>query len=228
MKEEVAGMALTKKKYASNKKYNDKTYELLGFRSRKEERLDELIVLGAEKTNQTKSMYMKNAIKSQLVRDGITIDMLPSDSKYVPVTEAARPKQYLIYMVTEWMIDNPEDFQAYIDKTGLFFEEYVTCFQTLKAAKDYIKNKYKRKAHPEQWCYTIYGRSFEAKNKRDAYDLYRQMVQDALKLETDSLNNATDDDSIILEFISILEEQKKPEYVEVLNYEIAKEDMITN
>ena len=178
-------VGITKKQYETNKKYNDKTYEQLGFRSRKDERLDELITLGAEKTGQTKSMYMKGAIQSQLTRDGITIDMLPADSKYTPLApEPKQPRRYMIYIITErWTIDD-EDAP----------DKYIAIFPTLKAAEKYARNKLERKPYPADWTYTIYGRYMEGENQRDAWDKLKVMVKN--ELETDRLNGGKDDDGL--------------------------------
>lgn len=219
MEDEVLDMGkMSRKKYESNKKFNDKTYEQLGFRSRKEERLDELIAIGADKKNVSKSSYMIDAIKTQLSHDGITIDMLPQDTRYTPQLEAKTPKRYLVYMVTEKFLDesDPNSPEDEFEFDFIFNpEEYVSVFQTLKAARDYIANKFKRKAHPEQWAYTIYGRSFETKNKRDAYDAYRQMAYDTNNI----VNGPSEDGDMVFDFVQVMEEKQKPEYVEVVRYE---------
>jgi hypothetical protein len=131
-------------------------------------------------------------------------------------------------MVTEWMDDQwtndpvsqrPEEKDMF-DYFDLRMEEYVSVFQTLKAARDYIANKFKRKAHPEQWGYTIYGRSFETKNKRDAYDAYRQMAYDANSIA----NGPLEDEGSVLDFVQVMEEKQKPEYVKVVKYKDVNKD----
>lgn len=216
-------VGLSKKRYESNKRYNDKTYDRLGFVARKEERLDEMIALGAEKSNKTKSVYMKDAILAQLSRDGITIDMLPTDGKYTAPVEPNEAKQYEINLVTEWMLEDDFTYQTYFDHPEWFFEYYVSVFQTVKAAKDYIRNKFKRKAHPEQWGYTIYGRSFEANTKRDAYDAYREMVKEAIA-EADEMLAVADDGDEVKDFLQILNEKQEPDLVEPVTYDDVKGD----
>ena len=185
MKDEVNGVGITKKQYETNKKYNDKTYEQLGFRSRKDERLDELIALGAEKTGQTKSMYMKGAIQSQLTRDGITIDMLPVNSKYIPpAPEPKQPRRYMIYIITERFSLDDNDAP----------EKYIAMFPTLKAAEKYAKAKFERKPYPADWTYTIYGRYMEGDNQRDAWDKLKVIVKN--ELEIDRENGGKDDDGL--------------------------------
>lgn len=161
-------VALTKKQYESNKRFNDKTYEQLGFRSRRDERLDELIALGAEKTQQTKSMYMKNAIQAQLARDGISIDMLPVDAKYTPPEpESQQPKRYMVYMITE---------QYEYNNDPALQNKYIACFPTLKAAEKYAKGKLDKKAYPADWVYTIYGRNVEGNNKTEAWNTLKALI----------------------------------------------------
>ena len=161
------GVALTKKQYESNKRFNDKTYEQLGFRSRKDERLDELIAMGAKKTGQTKSMYMKSAIQAQLARDGITIDMLPHDTKYIPPEpEPKQPKRYMIYMITERYIND-----------RMTDNKYIACFPTLKAAEKYAMNKLDKKIYPADWTYTIWGRYIEADKQVDAWNTLKDLIR---------------------------------------------------
>lgn len=224
MKDEVIGVGITKRQYETNKKYNDKTYEQLGFRSRKAERLDELIALGAEKTGQTKSMYMKSAIQSQLTRDGITIDMLPVNSKYIPpAPEPKQPKRYMIYMVTTWDA-TPEEYEEVLAGNGFVFEEYVSVFQTLAMAKKYIANKYAKKPYPEQWYFTIYGREIEAENKLEAANKYRQMTKDAIAEE----NRGLDSEEGTEEFTVLLNKYRKPDYVEIVKYDGVRDDKEEN
>lgn len=205
MKDEVIGVGITKRQYETNKKYNDKTYEQLGFRSRKAERLDELITLGAEKTGQTKSMYMKSAIQSQLTRDGITIDMLPVNSKYVPPTpEPKQPKRYMIYMITErFFLDDPD-----------FPEKYIAIFPTLKAAEKYARNKLERKPYPADWTYTISGRYIEGENQRNAWDKLKVIVKN--ELETDRLDGIGEDG---LSWLDRVNRDYPAEYVDTIKRE---------
>lgn len=205
MKDEVISVGITKRQYETNKKYNDKTYEQLGFRSRKAERLDELIALGAEKTGQTKSMYMKSAIQSQLTRDGITIDMLPVNSKYIPSTpEPKQPKRYMIYIITErFFLDDPDSP-----------EKYVAIFPTLKAAEKYVDNKLDRKAYPADWTYTISGRYIEGGNQRDAWDKLKVIVKKELK--TDRLDGIREDG---LSWLDRVNRDYPAEYVDTIKRE---------
>lgn len=212
MEDEVLDMGRSSEaRLRATAKYNSKTYEKVSFDSRKEYRLTELVNYAAKKKGVSKAQYIENAIQSQLAHDGITIDMLPTDIEYTPQLEAPAPKRYLVYMVTEKFLDESDEEFDFIFNP----EEYVSIFQTLKAAKDYIANKFKRKAHPEQWAYTIYGRSFETKNKRDAYDAYRQMAYDANSI----VDGPLEDGDMIPDFIQLMEEKQKPEYVEVVKYE---------
>lgn len=205
MKDEVNGVGITKKQYETNKKYNDKTYEQLGFRSRREERLDELIALGAEKTEQTKSMYMKNAIQSQLARDGITIDMLPVDSKYTPpAPEPKQPRRYMIYIITERFSLDDDDAP----------EKYIAMFPTLKAAEKYAKAKFERKPYPADWTYTILGRYIEGDNQRDAWDKLKVIVKK--ELEADRLNGIGDDG---LNWLDRVNRDYPVEYVDTIKRE---------
>ena len=198
-------------KMKANAKYQKKAYDTITFISRREEMLREQICFASEKEGISKTQYIIKSIKTQLAHDGITIDMLPQDAKYAPQLEAKTPKRYLVYMVTEKFLDESDEEFDFIFNP----EEYVSVFQTLKAAKDYIANRFKRKAHPEQWAYTIYGRSFETKNKRDAYDAYRQRAYDANSI----VDGHLEDGDMVLDFVQVMEEKQKPEYVEVVKYE---------
>jgi len=220
----------SKAKLRANAKYNAKTYEKVSFDSRKEYRLTELVNYAAALKKISKAQYIESAIQSQLAHDGITIDMLPVDSKYIPPAETKQAKQYMIYLVTEWMEDDSEWFELDVDDSDDIavedfdfdyrHEDYVSIFQTLKAAKDYIRNKFKRKAHPEKWGYTIYGRVFEANTKRDAYDMYREMAQEALeKVEKSLIDAEADDGGAILDFVRLLKDEQEPDYVEDVKYE---------
>ena len=196
-------------KLRANAKYNKKIYESIGVRSRKENRIGDLLDLASKKTNKTKSVYVIDAIQSQLARDGITIDMLPDASQPVtPVVEVKQPKQYLVYMITSWMV-NEEDFQ-----------EYVSTFGTLGSAKTYIKNKYSKKPYPNEWFFTIYGRMIEADTKLEATNKYRQMTMEAVKEEQ---NNWMNPDGYY-DFLHILEEKYgEPESVEIVKYDDVKD-----
>ena len=60
----------------ANNRYNAKTYDQLRCNYRKEERLNELVELAAEKHNISKAEYMLTAIRFKLESDGVTIDQL--------------------------------------------------------------------------------------------------------------------------------------------------------
>lgn len=179
------GVALTKSRRKANDKYNQKAYESIAFRSRKEKRLGELLAFASEKEGVSKTVYVEKAILEKLTRDGITIDMLPADSKYTPpAPEPKQPRRYMIYIITErWAIDDDDAP-----------EKYVAIFPTLKAAEKYARNKFERKPYPADWTYTIYGRYMGGDNQRDAWDKLKVLVKK--ELETDRENGGKDDDGL--------------------------------
>lgn len=223
MNDEVMGVGRSEAKKRADLKSRKKIYDQITLVDRKENRLRELLGIASSQTNLSKNEYMINAVYTQLSRDGITIDMLPTDGKYTAPAKINEAKQYEIYLVTEWMLEDDFTYQTYFDHPEWFFEYYVSVFQTVKAAKDYIRNKFKRKAHPEQWGYTIYGRSFEANTKRDAYDAYREMVKEAIA-EADEMLAVADDGDEVKDFLQILNEKQEPDLVEPVTYDDVKGD----
>lgn len=171
MSREDFEMKMSKSKYEANRRYDKKTYDMFGFRIRKEERLGELMSLGAKKNNKSRTNYMIDAIRSQLARDEITIDMLPENTKLViPVEPKPRDKKTcMVYLVTSF----------YLGKESYNSEKYVTVLESLEMARKYANNKLDKKAYPEDWVFTIYGKNFEVKNKVEARVKFRQMAKDA-------------------------------------------------
>ena len=163
-------MKMSKNKYESNRKYIKNRWEQLGFMYRKEERLNELVELGSIKKEQSKSAYMKDAIQSQLARDGITIDMLSDEPLVIP-EEPKPPKQCMVYLVTS----------LYLGEDKMPQEEYVTVVQTVAMAKKYIDNKFAAKARPEDWLFTIYGKNIEAQTKANARTTLSTIAKEAQK-----------------------------------------------
>lgn len=213
MEDEVEKMALSKKKYQTNKKFNDKTYDHIGFAVRKEEKLKELITFAANKSNQTISVYIIEAIKLRLISDGVSIDMLPSDIKHTIIDpEPKQPKQYIIYMITE-QYDRIDDE-----------EKYIATFPTLNMAEKYAKNKFEKKAHPNKWSYTIYGRSVEEDNKSDACNKLKAMIREELKYDKE---HGIRDDGSELTYVDRLNERAPADYTNVILYdgEYVEEDL---
>lgn len=218
MKEDIE-MKLTDARKRANKKYYSKTYEKISFDSRKELRLRELLNLAALKLKTSIAQYAINAIQVQLAKDKITIDML--DKPIVQSeSETNKPKQYMIYMVTSWNA-TPDEYVAIQNNQQFAMEDYVSVFQTLNLAKNYIKRKYTKKAYPENWYFTIYGRYIEADNKAEALDTYRKMAQDAVKEENDNFGN----EDGWLDFLGILNQYRESDYVEVVKYDDVRNDM---
>lgn len=163
-------MKMSKNKYESNQRYIKHNYDIFSFKSRKEERLNELISLGSSKVHKSRNVYMKDAIQSQLARDGITIDMLPDEPLVIP-EEPKPPKQCMVYLVTS----------LYLGEDKMPQEEYVTVVQTVAMAKKYIDNKFTAKARPEDWLFTIYGKNIEAQTKANARTTLSTMAKEAQK-----------------------------------------------
>lgn len=164
-------MKISKSRYEANRRYDKKTYDMLGFRIRKEERFGELVSLGAKKNNKSRTDYMIDAIRSRLARDEITIDMLPENTKLVvPVEPKPREKKTcMVYLVTSF----------YSGKESYNSEKYVTVLESLEMARKYANNKLDKKAYPEDWVFTIYGKNFEVNNKAEARVKLRQMAKNA-------------------------------------------------
>lgn len=214
------GMGRTEAQKRADKKSHAKIYEKISFDARRELRLRELINLAASKRGLSFAQYVYDIIQSQLIRDGITIDMLPTNSKYTPpATESKQPKRYMIYMVTTWDA-TPEEYEEVLVGNSFVFEEYVSVFQTLAMAKKYIANKYTKKPYPDQWYFTIYGREIEAENKLEAANKYRQMTKDAIAEENEGLysEEGTED------FTELLNKYRKPDYVEIVKYDDVRDD----
>lgn len=74
-------MGASESRLKANKKYMNKAYIEIKFRARRETRLNDLIEFAAQQTNKSKAQYMLDAIQAQLNKDGIIIDMLPSDDQ---------------------------------------------------------------------------------------------------------------------------------------------------
>lgn len=62
-------------------KYNSNRYEQIKVFSSKDDRLQALLDMGANMRNISKSKYILHALKAQLDRDNITLDMLPEDQQ---------------------------------------------------------------------------------------------------------------------------------------------------
>ena len=60
----------------ANRRFNDKTYERVSFSARKDEHINALVTIAAQKANMSKAEYMLNAIKRQLESDCISINDL--------------------------------------------------------------------------------------------------------------------------------------------------------
>lgn len=70
-------MPVSDAKKRANAKYDAKTYDQIKFRTRKEERLNDMIDLAAKKLGTSKADYIVTAVKNRLESDGIKIEDLP-------------------------------------------------------------------------------------------------------------------------------------------------------
>lgn len=73
-------MAVSKAQSRASRKYNDKTYEIITCRSRKTDKLNDLLDIASEKAGISKASYIIDAIRAQLEKDGISINMLQSEN----------------------------------------------------------------------------------------------------------------------------------------------------
>ena len=188
----------------ANAKYNKKAYDPITIQSKKDDRIRELVSLASKRTGISKNVYMIQAIQSQLTRDGITIDMLPPTEKFVPKPEPKQPKQYIIYMITEQY--------NHIDDE----ETYIATFPTLNMAEKYAKNKFEKKAHQNDWLYTIYGRSIEGDNKLDACNKLKAMIREELKYDEE---HGIRNDGSELTYVDRLNERAPADYIDVILYD---------
>jgi len=70
-------VATTEAQARANAKYRAKTFEYIQVRSRKTERMGELLTLAAAVSGKSKAQYILDAIKTQLAADKISVDDLP-------------------------------------------------------------------------------------------------------------------------------------------------------
>ena len=209
----------------ANAKYQKKTYDTITFVSRREDLLREQIDIASARNKQSKTQYIIGAIRVQLDKDGITPDMVENKEQFIPKPESKQPKQYMIYLITSW-IASPEEYKKIALGKLSIIEDYVTTMQTLANAKTYVLKKYKNKAHPEDWYFTIYGRYFEAYNKLEANEKHKQLIESAMIEQDNSMNSDSEnsDDWGWLYWLNVLNEMHKPDYVEIVKYEdIVKE-----
>lgn len=64
-------------KQRANTRYNNNTYELIGARARKSERLNEQLQTGADRAGISKAAYILDTLRDRLQRDGISAADLP-------------------------------------------------------------------------------------------------------------------------------------------------------
>ena len=183
MKDEVIGVG--RNKSSTVVKYQKDHYNTLSLRFKKEDEVLRLLDYASKTLGITKGDYVREALMKQFKHDGLSIDMLPTNSKYTPpAPEPKQPRRYMIYTITErWAIDDDDAP-----------DKYVAIFPTLKAAEKYARNKFERKAYPADWTYIIYGRYMEGDNQRDAWDKLKVLVKN--ELETDRENHGKDDNGL--------------------------------
>lgn len=72
-------MPQTEAQRKAKNKYNDKTYDQINCRLRREDRYLDRLALACEKTKKSQAEYIKDALDAQFVRDGVTVDMLDGE-----------------------------------------------------------------------------------------------------------------------------------------------------
>jgi len=55
----------------ANRRFNDKTYERVSFSARKDQRINDLVTIAAQRSGMSKAEYMLTAIRAKLIADGI-------------------------------------------------------------------------------------------------------------------------------------------------------------
>ena len=207
MSDEVLDVGRSEAQKRADLKSRKKIYDQITMVDRKENRLKELLEVASTKTGLSKNEYMVKSVYTQLTNDGITIDMLPSDGKYVaPQPEPKEPKRYMIYMITECY--------AIFDEMDLSGEKYIATFPTLNAAEKYARNKFDKKAYPIDWRYTIWGRYIEGNNKLEACNTLKAIIRK--ELEEDRVNGIGNDEYNYLERIN---EEYPIDYYDKILYE---------
>lgn len=210
MKDEVNGVG--KNKSSTVVKYQKDHYNTLSLRFKKEDEVLPMLDYASKTLGITKGDYVRDALMNQFERDGISIDMLPADTKYTPsAPEPKQPRRYMIYIITERFI---LDYDYEPDK-------YIAMFPTLKAAEKYARDKLDRKPYPADWTYTIYGRYMEGDNQRDAWNKLKVIVRD--ELEADKANGTEKDGSNWLERVN---KNYPADYVDAIKGEGTGEDSI--
>lgn len=208
---------ISEAKKRTNRKSKKKIYELISFSSRREYRLSELITYAANKVKISKAQYIFNALQERFAKDNVTLDVL---SQPLPSSNSIKqPKQYMIYLITTW-IATPQEYAKAARGEFFIIEDYVSTFQTLSNAKTYIFKKYPKKAHPEDWYFTIYGRNIEAYNKLEAYEKHKQLIKSAMEEQDKSMEDDSDGLGWFY-WLSILNGMHKPDYVEIIQYKDA-------
>lgn len=77
-------MPLTKNKLASNNKYLAATYEIVSIKTRKDEHVNERLVMGAKKAHISKRQYILSTLLERLNADGIP--MIPDSNVSSPTS----------------------------------------------------------------------------------------------------------------------------------------------
>lgn len=219
MEDEAKKMGRTEAQKRAADNYRKRHLDYITIKTKKIDRIRDMINYASQQKHISSNAYAIEAIQFQLKNDGISIDMLPENEKYIPPTESKQPKQYMIYLITSWTASPEEYNQRALGKLPLL-EDYVTTMQTLANAKTYISKKYQNKAHPEDWYFTIYGRYFEAYNKLEANEKHKQLIESAMEEQSKSIDKDLDDldDFGWVYWLNILNEKHKPNYVEIVKY----------
>ena len=204
MEDGVLNVGKSEAKKRADEKYRKQYLDYITIRTRKDDRTRELINMASEKLGVSSNVYVIDAINHRLSSDGVTIDMLPPTEKFVPKPEPKQPKQYIIYMITEQY--------NHIDDE----ETYIATFPTLNMAEKYAKNKFEKKAHPNDWSYTIYGRSVEGDNKLDACNKLKAMIREELKYDEE---HGIRNDGSELTYVDRLNERAPADYIDVILYD---------
>lgn len=204
MEDEVLNVGKSEAKKRADEKYRKQYLDYITIRTRKDDRTRELINMASEKLGVSSNVYIIDAINHRLSSDGITIDMLPPTEKFVPKLEPKQPRQYIIYMITEQY--------NHIDDE----ETYIATFPTLNMAEKYAKNKFEKKAHPNDWLYNIYGRSVKGDNKLDACNKLKAMIREELKYDEE---HGIRNDGSELTYVDRLNERAPVDYIDVILYD---------
>lgn len=216
-------MPRTEAQKRADKKSRKKIYCTIAAQSKRKDMLLEQIVYAAEQKGVSKNQYILGAIKSQLQKDGITPEVI-GDYPLPEIIEETHPKECMCYLLVS-IYAEPDKWKISSNPYAYWFDtSYVTVTPTLEAARRYAQNKFSKKAYPDHYHYIIYGRYIEEYSKLKAVQKYKRIAYEAIeneKKEMDYFSTLSEETTYhIKSFLEFMDDFKKPDYVEIINYDL--------